>query len=82
MAAGGGIGCAGVGRQAAGPSDRKGSHMRACSRAPKPTKKWRTLGGERIEGGEGVAQALHDPTVCPIWGAPAWMQQEGGRQKG
>lgn len=24
--------------------------------------------GEENWGGEGMAQALHDPTVCPIWG--------------
>lgn len=45
-------------------SDRKGSAMRGLSRAPKPTKKWRTCKGRR----EWEAAQASDPlTLQPCW---------------
>lgn len=59
-------------------SDRKGSAIRGLSRAPKPTKKWRTWEG-REEGWGDVKLHTPFPTLCPIWGAPAWAER-GARE--
>lgn len=59
VAARGGIGCA-IGRQAAGLRQERVGDERA-QQCPKAHKEMENLEGERIGGGEGMAQALHDP---------------------
>lgn len=55
-------------------SDRKGSAIRGLSRAPKPTKKWRTWEGRKEGWVREVKLHTLFPTLCPIWGAPAWAE--------
>ena len=76
----GGIGCA-IGRQAVGLRQERVGDERA-QQCTKAHKEMENLRGKRIGGGEGMAQALHDPPACPIWGAPAWEQQRVGGRRG
>lgn len=70
-------------------SDRKGSAIRGLSRAPKPTKKWRTWvgGGYHSACFRTCFQRVKPPltfTWCPSQGPPAWpksLEEDSGSRR-